>query len=101
MKRFMILGVALVISVQPVDAKAITVRERFGGYVHIHKLIADRWLGAKICVRVNGDQWSAAALQLRYFKAKGGCVCKVRDFNYHDHAGAGWNTYRAKMRKCT
>lgn len=91
---------ALVLMTVTAQAKTITVGERLGGYLHQHIKVAKRWLATKTCVRASGDQWSAASIQLRYMKHYGGCVCKTRNIYFHDHAGRGWKSYPAPIKRC-
>ncbi len=48
---------------------------RYGGFMHDHKMIADRWLRRKVKIEFSGKQESAAGIQLLYFKRMGGNVC--------------------------
>lgn len=68
-------AIAFTGSAVPVSAKTIELWHRPGGYTHQHILQANRWLksGTKLVIR--DWQVSAAAIQVVYFKRKGGNVC--------------------------
>ncbi len=59
----------------PVSAKTIELWHRPGGYTHQHILQANRWLASRTKVVIRDWQVSAAAIQVVYFKRKGGNVC--------------------------
>lgn len=68
-------AIAVTGSAVPASAKTIELWHRPGGYTHQHILQANRWLksGTKLVIR--DWQVSAAAIQIVYFKRKGGNVC--------------------------
>lgn len=59
----------------PAAAETIELWNRQGGYTHLHMKQADQWLahGTKLVIR--DWQVSAAAIQVLYFKRRGGQVC--------------------------
>ena len=62
------------------QAGAVTVElwNRPGGFTHLHIIEADRWLASGTKLVIADWQVSAAAIQVLYFKRKGGNVCYAK-----------------------
>lgn len=80
---------AFILVAAPVAASAetVTLGYRPGGFTHQHILQANRWLAAGMKVVIRGDQVSAAAIQVVYFKRRGGrtCFAPRSDASLHFH----------------
>jgi hypothetical protein len=63
-------------------AETIELWNRPGGYTHVHIKQADAWLARGTMLVIRDWQVSAAAIQVLYFKRRGGQVCYAKsDFN--------------------
>jgi hypothetical protein len=76
-------------------ADTIRLGERPGGYVHAHIDIARRWLKQGHKIIITGDQLSAAAIQVAWYRANGGTICARPGIALFFHEGArGTNPIR-------
>jgi hypothetical protein len=83
----------------PASAKTVELWHRPGGYTHQHILQANRWLASGTKLVIRDWQVSAAAIQVVYFKRKGGNVCFAKSgFNgqpsLHFHLSESRGTHR-------
>jgi hypothetical protein len=71
----------------------IDLPERPGGYVSIYQLEARLMLRSGQRIRIEGDQYSAAAIQVVWLKEHGAAICVVRgDLYFHYGTSRGLTT---------
>ena len=65
-------------SIAPAEAATVELWHRPGGYTHAHIAQAKHWLATGTTLVIRDWQVSAAAIQVLYFKRRGGKVCYAR-----------------------
>jgi hypothetical protein len=85
MKRLLLI---LLLTTSAAEAKTIEIGERPEGYVNLHIAIAKQWKLLKYNVVLEGNQLSAAAISVVYFKRIGGKICAKPNVRLWFHEGA-------------
>lgn len=75
---FLACFIAAVLPMPQANAETLELWHRPGGYTHLHIAEANRWLAKGTRLVIRDWQVSAAAIQIVYFKRKGGRVCYAK-----------------------
>lgn len=89
------LAIIAALAALPANATADTIRlgNRDGGYVALHMAQARQWLRHRHKLVLTGDQISAAAIQVAWYRQHGGSVCAWPGVALWFHASSTGRTF--------